>query len=1004
KNETCLLKESPVEKVKTGFVKIQTSCEEFQARGSGWVIDAILYFEVNTCTYHPLAASSFIPLPSAIAKKRAIINIKNTDNKCFLWCVLAALHPVGKHPQRVSNYLPFVKTLNVDKITFPTPLSQIDGFEKLTNISINVFGFEREVFPLKITSVGKEKHINLLLISAGDKQHYALIKNLNCLLHDLTKYKGEKFYCNFCLHRFWTEEGLHNHQLDCRNNKIQKIRMPSEKEKWLQFDKHRFQLPVPYVIYADFECILEKIDTCEMNPQISSTNTVSKHTPCGFAYVVVGPDGEMIRPPTVYRGEDAVIQFLKLLIEEEEWILKKIREVKPMVFTPTDYQKFETAINCSICEQPLRGDKVRDHDHLTGVYRGAPHNSCNLNFQIATHIPVIMHNLKNYDSHLIMHGIGKFKDRRINCIPNNTEKFISFSFGSLRFIDSLQFLNASLEKLVQNLQNHQLHLSNTFFKTKVEFMRRKGCYPYDYFDSFSKFTETSLPPQSAFFNSFTNEPVSDDDYQYAQRIWNIFSLQTLAPGLAWQACLRMSDVKLELLTDIDMHLFVEKGIRGGVAMISHRFASANNPHLPSYDPTSSNSFIMYWDANNLYGWAMSQRLPTHEFSWSQEPVDYLNIPDDSDEGYILEVDLEYPPELHHQHNCYPLAPEKTTVNHSEYSNYAKEILTRLNLPKCKPSVKLIPNLRNKEKYVIYYRNLKFYVKLGLKVTKVHRILKFQQSEWLKNYINFNTEQRQKATTNFEKDLFKLLNNAVFGKTMENLRNRVNIDLVTEEKRGKKLVASPTFESFQIITEDLVSVQRHKTSLFLNRPIYVGFSILDISKILMYDFHYNFIKKTYDNRAKLLFTDTDSLCYHIHTEDVYKDISEHAELFDTANYPPNHLLFNLPNNKVLGKMKDELSGDIASEFVGLKAKMYSLKTLHFEKQTAKGVPKSVLKSRVSHNDYKNCLLNVQGTRESFKTITSSHHVLKTVQQNKISLCPFDDKRYILDDSISTSDIK
>ncbi|GBM44867.1 hypothetical protein AVEN_157095-1 [Araneus ventricosus] len=633
KNETCLLKESPVEKVKTEFVKIQTSCEEFQTRGSGWVIDAILYLEVNTCTYHPLAASSFIPLPSAIAEKRAVVNIKNTDNKCFLWCVLAALHPATTNPQRVSNYVPFVKTLNVDQITFPTPLSQIDRFEKLNNISINVFGFEREVFPLKITSVGKEKHINLLLISDGNKQHYTLIKNLNYLLNDLTKHNGKKFYCNFCLHRFCTEKGLHNHQLDCRNHKIQKIRMPSEKKKWLQFDKHRFQLPVPYVIYADFECILEKIDTCEMNPHISSTHSVSKHTPCGFAYVVVGPDGEMIRPPTVYRGEGAIIQFFKLLIEEEEWILPKIREVKPMVFTPADYQKFETAINCSICEQPLRGDKVRDHDHLTGVYRGAAKNSCNLNFQIATHIPIIMHNFKNYDSHLIMH----------------------------------------------------------------EFVRRKGCYPYDYFDSFSKFTETSLPPLSAFFNSLTNEPVSDDDYQYAQRIWNIFNLQTLgdfhdlyvtsdvllladvfqnfrklclqfykidpshvytAPGLAWQACLRMTNVKLELLTDIDMHLFVEKGIRGGVAIISHRFASTNNPHLPNYDPTSPNSFIMYWEANNLYGWAMSQRLPTHEFSWSQEPVDYLNIPDDSDEGYILAVDLEYPPELHHQHNCYPLAPEK----------------------------------------------------------------------------------------------------------------------------------------------------------------------------------------------------------------------------------------------------------------------------------------------------------------------------------------------------------
>ncbi|GBN71052.1 hypothetical protein AVEN_232186-1, partial [Araneus ventricosus] len=447
-------------------------------------------------------------------EKRGIKFYLNCKIRFVRECVLAALQPVGKDTQRVSNYLPFVKALNVDKITFPTPLSQIDRFEKLNNISINVFGFEREVFLLKITSVGKEKHINLLLISDGDKQHYTLIKNLNYLLNDLTKHNGKKFYCNICLHRFCTEEGLHNHQLDCRNHKIQKIRMPSEKEKWLQFDKHRFQLPVPYVIYADFECILEKIDTCEMNPHISSTHHVSKHIPCGLAYVAVGHDGEMIWPAAAYRGEDAVIQFLKLLIEEEDWILPKIREVKPMVFTPADYQKFETAINCSICEQPLRGDKVRDHDHLTGVYRGAARNSCNLNFQISTHIPIIMHNLKNYDSHLILHGIG-------------TEKFISFSFGSLRFIDSLQFLNAFLEKLVQNLQNHQLHLSNTFFKTKTEFMRRKGYYPYDYFDSFSKFTETSLPPQSAFFNTLTNEPVSDDDYQYAQRIWNIFNLQTL---------------------------------------------------------------------------------------------------------------------------------------------------------------------------------------------------------------------------------------------------------------------------------------------------------------------------------------------------------------------------------------------------------------------------------------------------------------------------------------------
>ncbi|GBN67380.1 hypothetical protein AVEN_149573-1 [Araneus ventricosus] len=1039
KCETCLLDESPVEKVKNSFEKIKASCEEFEGQGSGWVIDEILFLEVNTCIYHPLAASSYIPLPPVIAKKQAIINIKNNDDKCFLWCVLAALHPVEKNPQRVSKYMTFVNEMKLDNISFPTPLSQIRRFEKMNNVSINVFGFDGEVFPLKITAAGKERHINLLLISDGQKRHYTLIKNMNRLLWDLTKFNGEKFYCDFCLHRFSTEERLASHRLDCRNHNIQKIRMPTEEEKWLKFTNYRFQLPVPYTIYADFECILEKIHTCDMDPQISSTQPVAKHIPCGFAYVVVGPDGLAVRPPTVYRGEDAVIEFLKNLIGEEEWILPKIRKVKPMVFTPVDQQNFQAAVNCWVCEKPLQEDRVRDHDHLTGLYRGAAHNNCNLNFQIGTHIPVLMHNLKNYDLHLLMHGIGKFKNRKIQCIPQNTEKFISFSFGSLRFIDSFQFLNTSLEKLVKNLKPEQLRLCNNFFKANAELITRKGCYPYDYFDSFSKFNETSLPPKSAFFNSLTNEAVSDKDYGYAQKIWNIFNLQTLgdfhdlyvtsdvllladvfenfrtlclnyykidpchmftAPGLAWQACLRMTGVELELLTDIDMHLFIEKGIRGGVAMISHRFASANNPYLPTYDPDTPNSYIMYWDANNLYGWAMSQNLPTHDFSWTEENVDYLNIPDDSDVGYILEVDLEYPSELHHLHNCYPLAPEKVLVSPSEYSDYTKELLYKLNLSKSKPSEKLIPNLRNKEKYVVHYRNLKFYVQLGLKVTKVHRILKFKQSAWLKNYIDFNTDQRKRATSNFEKDLFKLLNNAVFGKTMENLRNRVNIDLVTDEKIAKKLVASPAFHSFIIINNDLVSIQREKNCLFLNRPIYVGFSILDISKILMFDFHYNYIKKKYGNRSKLLFTDTDSLCYIISTVDVYKDISEQLELFDTANYPENHFLFSPTNNKVLGKMKDELSDGIASEFVGLKAKMYSLKTLQFEKQAAKGVHKSVLKSRISHDDYKNCLLDAQRTRNSFKTIISSSHVLNTVQNTKISLCPFDDKRYVLHDGVST----
>ena len=348
-----------------------------------------------------------------------------------------------------------------------------------------------------------------------------------------------------------------------------------------------------------------------------------------------------------------------------------------------------------------------------------------------------------------------------------------------------------------------------------------------------------------------------------------------------------------------MHLFVERGIRGGIAMISHRFCEANNKYIDNYNPNVPSNFIMYLDANNLYGWAMSQALPTHGFQWVEGHIDFMSIPDDSEVGFILEVDIDYPQHLHDDHNDYPLAPEKLNVLPSMISPYNQSLAEKLNL-KVQPTMKLVPNLMTKPRYIVHYRNLKQYVSLGLKVTKIHSILKFQQSEWLKKYILFNTEQRKSATSSFQKDLFKLLNNAVFGKTIENLRNRRKIDLVTDEKKAKKLAASPSFHSFKIINENLTSIERKVTSLFLNRPCYVGVSILEISKTLMYDFHYSYIKQKYGSKAILLFTDTDSLCYSIQTSDIYSDMQSDADLFDFSDYPLDYPLHSNTNKKSLRK--------------------------------------------------------------------------------------------------------
>ena len=251
-----------------------------------------------------------------------------------------------------------------------------------------------------------------------------------------------------------------------------------------------------------------------------------------------------------------------------------------------------------------------------------------------------------------------------------------------------------------------------------------------------------------------------------------------APGLSWDAMLKHTQVQLELIDDIDMHQMVEKGIRGGISVITHKHAKANNPYVPGYDASKPSNYQMYFDANNLYRWAMPQSLPECGFAWVDEPesVDYMNVSEDAETGYILEVDLEYPAEIHDQHNNYPMAPEKRTVHINGLSEYSQKLRKELGM-KGKPNEKLIPNLDKKEKYVVHYRNWKQYVSHGLKVTKVHRVIMFQQSKWLAEYIALNTEKRKAAKNPFKKDFFKLMNNAIFGKTMENVRKRINVEMV-----------------------------------------------------------------------------------------------------------------------------------------------------------------------------------------------------------------------------------
>ena len=483
------------------------------------------------------------------------------------------------------------------------------------------------------------------------------------------------------------------------------------------------------------------------------------------------------------------------------------------------------------------------------------------------------------------------------------------------------------------------------------------------------------------------------------------------PGVTMCAALKFTEVHLELLRDINMLNFFEGGIRGGVSCIMNRYAKANHPSLPNYDETAPIKNILYLDMNNLYGRAMIDPLPVSGFRWlsRDEIVDLKpriqDIADDAEIGCALEVDLDYPDNLHDKHNDYPLSPEHLDITSDMLSPYSRHLLQKLGKKLPSKNHKLVPNLMPKRNYIVHYRNLKFYLEMGLKLRFIHKVIEFKQSKWLAPYIDFNTNMRKEATTDFEKNLYKLMNNAVFGKMCEDLRKRIDVRLVSSQPAAERYIAQPNFDSFKILNEDVTMIKMNKTSILWRKPTFVGFTILELSKLHMYKFHYKHLVPLYTYggscKAKLLFTDTDSLCYEITTPDLYGDMLRNSNFYDTSNYDRLHDNYSETNAKVVGKMKDECGGVMPLEFVGLRAKMYSLLLPgEKEKSTAKGVKRSHAKKYVKHCHYKSCLVEESQTAETFHILQSKNHEVETKQVTKLALSCYDDKRYLRPDSTDT----
>ena len=336
-----------------------------------------------------------------------------------------------------------------------------------------------------------------------------------------------------------------------------------------------------------------------------------------------------------------------------------------------------------------------------------------------------------------------------------------------------------------------------------------------------------------------------------------------------------------------------------------------------------------------------------DFEWvnesEYEKINWNNISTKDEIGYILEVDLEYPEELHDLHSDFPLAPEKCKIENKDLSAYQKDLLEYLKTYGYRraPAEKLLTTFNSREKYILHFSNFKLYLNLGMKLKKIHRVQKFRQSKYLQKYITLNAKLRKKAKNEFEKNLFKLMNNSVFGKSIQNQRNQLDIKLCLNEKQTKKWLIKPNYQTFSILDENKALIQLKKQRVNLNRPIYLGFTCLEYAKYWMYHTYYKWYKKFYGDNVTLAYTDTDSLLVVVKTEDFYLDLKNNFfSIMDFSNYPKDHFLYSKRNEKVIGKFKDEFPGVIIEEFVGLKPKLYSI--LYNEgkfQNTAKGVQSS-----------------------------------------------------------------
>ena len=1000
-----------------------------QELGSKWKLSRILEvsFKITKVSdISRLTGSSYIATPAILENSRkGIVNVRNKDNLCFIYSILAVLKAdiVKHHRCRSTSYEKFMSELKYDMSDMPMKLKDIKKFEgQNPGLAINVLSYNDnttityvrdedvvmkhphlDIIRRSMVKDGKQVYL-LLLEGEGENFHYVAVKSLQRLMNvrseKIVDVRIQCKWCELCLNGFRKQLAYEKHLALCRKNQIGTTLYSMPTDKWLEFKDWSKTVTPPFVVYADFESVLPKDEV-----------HYQKHLPIAAGMLLINNiTGE--REYYSFVGDECILNFLKKV---EDIAINKVHQYyltegrKPMLpLTAVEEARFQLSYQCYLCQKEM-STKVKDHDHFTGQYLGAACQKCNLARKIKFIFPVVFHNLRGYDlHHILKYGVNQFPNWNLGCIPTSSEKFLALIVRVkktiIRFIDSYQFLNDSLAEAVRRLSDLPI--------TKDEFnngliMQTKGIFPYSFATSLQVLeSTTTLPP--------IWEKVTDKEYKLAQDIWNQSGCRNLleymlvylkldvtlladvfqqfreksilenqleplnffgVPGMAWASALITLKEPIELLTDNEMYNFFESGIRGGLTFVNKHYVCA-----------SDNTELLYIDVNNLYGWALSQSLPYKKFKWIIQESDLQQVLQECqqkenlnalDYGYVMEVDMEIPDEIHDKLDQFPVAAE----------------------PKFPPGSKvkkLLMTLEPKYNYVTHWRTLQMYLELGVIVTKVHRAVKFKQAPIFKKYVSENTEMRKQSTNKFDKNFYKLKNNSLYGKTVENLKKRINLRLCNTKKKMVTYASKPTFKRSIKIAEDLIATELNKELVCLDRPSYIGQVVLDLSKLRMYQLHYKELEKyrrQFNCEINIVAGDTDSFfleCKGVKLDQLLPAMIDDG-LLDTSNYDKDtNPLHSTKLDSVVGLFKDESEGKLNyKEWIFLRPKCYSLKAEEKTVMKVKGI--RLTDTDINHETYKSVYETNEYVKVPQTRIGTKNHQLYTFQTTKVALTNADDKR-------------